>query len=269
METDANIRGEVFVFVQRLVDRIRAVVAAKARVNIQLAKDQPKPNISNISTQAYDTTQVIGQHRAFIQWFLKFIKAQLHPAAAYQRHIAGLRSLIILAKSGFDSNVQYTHLSKQALGDVKWSFNEIIFDHATLRLLQDLLMDPFDDVRSFAATTLAMQQESSGSNQGPQLIDFLSKAENTMLSSGRADHADGISRAYALLFETSSTTKSGSTESRTTRTDILGNLLNKLEETITLATENLAMAVGKFPMHGILGSIRSIILIKWCMFSPI
>jgi hypothetical protein len=210
----------------------------------------------------------VKQNRAFVAWFLKFLSAQLHPDATYQCHISSLRALHIVGKSGLDDRIDSCHYSKQGLGEIKWSFHLNMFDSLTIRLLHDLILDPFDDVRNLATELLAMAPDSNTSNvagslHAPKLLSFLNRAEGRMFLSGRADYADGVSRTYSLLFKRSifiDHTPGSSSGTKVqwwnTRLGIIDHLVQQMEDTIEMARIDLAHAVSKAPMHGTLASLR-------------
>ncbi|KIW02506.1 uncharacterized protein PV09_06306 [Verruconis gallopava] len=262
METDLYVRGEVLVYVQRLVDRIKAATAALTRI-VSKRKSECDDRVLAATGQVHDDNPEIALmvHRQFLRSFIILAKAQLHPAAAYQRHISGLRTLIILAKSGLDGRLPQDRLSKQAQSKeaTKWAFHETIFDSLLSRLLQDLLMDPFEDVRSFASSLLAMQACIPQLAFGAMQSRLLRRAEQLMLSTGRADHADGVSRANALIFEAATHADCTSDELVGSKEAHMAGLLERLEERITLAQNDLKLAVGKFPLHGVLASIRLVL----------
>jgi hypothetical protein len=258
METDVHMRGEVLVCIQRLVDRIKAAMGLLRRVAGKIANG----NVHQKSGSQHETTialpgSVLEEHRKFLRSFLSFVKSQLHPAAAYQRHVTGLRSLIIVAKSGLDERVAQFRLSKQAQVKeaARWPFHEPIFEPALTRMLQDLLMDPFEDVRSFAASLLVMQADIAGASSGAIYSKFMERAECIMLSSGRADHADGVSRANAIVFEAADHLAS-SNDLKLSKESQMESLVSKLENGVLLAKNNIPLAVGKFPLHGVLASLR-------------
>jgi hypothetical protein len=283
-ETDANSRGEVLGFLQRMLDRLKAATST-------LEKDVGRKRRESAKAQAEakqgqkrlgDAPEIVLEyHKDFLSWFIRFLRAQLHPAAAYQRHITTLRAFIIVAKSGLDHGIDQRYFSKQALGEIKWSFHVSIFSSWLRRNLYELIMNPFDDVRNFAAMLMEMAPEltrdraSSGSDIVPtgtrsekhdkantQLFRFLQRSEERMLRSGRADHADGVSRTYALLFKVAvarqptEPTEDIPTVWWVTKLGIIRHLVEQLETTIDTANSNLSLAVSRFPMHGILSSLR-------------
>jgi hypothetical protein len=262
METDVHVRGEVLVYVQRLVDRIKAAVGLLSRAT-EKAADKNRQQRADDGSQVGRITSglLLQQHREFVRSFLRYVKTQLHPAAAYQRHITGLRSLIVLAKSGLDGRIPTRQLSKPAPA-AQWPFSEQIFEPTLTRLLQDLLMDPFEDVRTLAASLLTMQANVVEVSSRTMYSKFLKKAEHIMLLSGRADHADGVSRVNAIVFEAAGRLNLASNESQVSRESQMESLIRRLEERVLVAKNNMAQAVGKFPMHGVLSSLRCVLSLE-------
>ena len=256
METDVYVRGEVLVHFSRLIDRIKAASGP-------LDRNMSKTPGSETSVL---TMEILSAHRQFMQSVIILAKAQLHPTAAYQRHIAGLRTLIILAKSGLDRRLPFDQLSKQAQAKeaAKWPFEERIFDTHLTRLLQDLLMDPFEDVRGFASTLLIMQASIPGLSIEIAHASFVKRAEALMLASGRADHADGVSRAYAIIFQADSHLKNNSEPVKGGKVAMVDSLLTRVEQRILLARDNMSLAVRQYPLHGALASLRYGALSKCC-----
>jgi hypothetical protein len=289
-------RGEVLVLVQRMLDRLKAATTTLERILGRGKKGPAKAPASlevEKSAGDSDTTAVISYHKEFLAWFLRFLRAQLHPAGAYQRHITALKALLIVAKAGVDEGVDRRHLSKQALGDIKWSFHIPLFNTWLRRNLYELIMNPFDDVRNFAAVLLEMAPDPAYKRELPpifspgsammtskkhdevdaELFKFLCRSEERMLKSGRADHADGVSRTYALLFETSSRIRQGRSFGDSSavwwqnKLKIVLHLVERLETTIETANTNLSLAVSRFPMHGILASLRLVLFYVTCNLS--
>jgi len=183
--------------------------------------------------------------------------------------------------------VSHVHYSRQAQGQIKWPFKFNILNTNLVRAVLDLVMDPFDDIRHAAALVLRIgnQEDAPGSAdvcelpQDPSrempsgteatvkasasLITFIHRAEKVMLRSGRADHADGVARAYELLFEQAQwTLLQGQTALSEpapwwhTGLTIVEHLVTQLEDTTAVARWNFSSAAAELPMHGVLASIR-------------
>lgn len=275
MEADAGKRGEVLTGIQRIIDRVKAATSVlyKAINHNQAQSDLPAPlGAERASIDLRRKT--LAQHQVFVSWLITFFREQLHPEAAYQRHITALRALMVIASSGVDNTVASRWLSKSATGDTRWCFHTPIYDSWMARALYDLTMNPFEDVRIFAEMlidvtvpqgvhdALAHQDSITPSPvHASTNLNVLLRAEGLMLRSGRADHADGVSRTYALLFESVQDFVSGpEIDGRevwwTSKSDIVDHLVGQLETALSTAAVDLKLAVTLSPMHGILASLR-------------
>jgi hypothetical protein len=254
METDLYVRGEVLVCIQHLVDRIKAATGPLHR----LIEKSRAGHLTSGSLPEDDILTIFDAHKMFIQSLISLAQAQLHPCSAYQRHISGLKCLHILAKSGLDKTLPIEHLSKQAAAKEapQWPFTSTLFTENLSRMLMDLLMDPFEDVRSSAASLLIMQCSISSFQSGDGWTGLLKRAESTILASGRADHADGVSRANAIIFAASDHLVYGPCSTTIQKHDLLLSLTSRLESRIKLAEQDLTLAVTSYPLHGVLSSIR-------------
>ncbi|KAF2767248.1 hypothetical protein EJ03DRAFT_376354 [Teratosphaeria nubilosa] len=234
-DTDADFRSDVLGHVQRLLDRIRAITAVLARQSVRTSR----PALA----------EVLDYHRSFLMWLLHFTIWQLRPTASYQRHISALKCLSILVRSGLDPQIQPDHLSKSARRETCWPFTLQVLTTESCRSLLDLLVDPFDDVRQTAASILAIGPASIRDQAWLRLA--LGRAENAMLTTGRADQADGVAHAYSLLH--ASLERNG--DSDVVRRD----LYEKLEYALITAKADLPRAVQRYPLHGLLTSIRYVL----------
>lgn len=240
-DTDPWFRGEVFALFQRLVDRMRAATAV-------LARDQGRE----------PSHEALHQHDEFLAWCLRFVQWELRPTASYQRHTCALRCLSILSRSGLDSRVPKPSQSRLAQGETRWPMDRPVMSNGLERLLVDLLLDPFDDVRQAAATILGLyMQGSSPVCNANYTTVALNRAENVMLASGRADQADGVAHMYALLsqLDAADSPFEDSTDER------LVPMLLRLETMLRTAEGSLAAAVGKYPLHGMLTSVKYVLVL--------
>ncbi|KAK0823527.1 hypothetical protein LTR73_008430 [Friedmanniomyces endolithicus] len=238
-DTDADFRSEVCGLVQRLIDRIRAITAVLARqTSHHGSTSQPINNA--------ESAEVLRYHKDFLVWLSRFLRWELRPTASYQRHIMGLKCILIAARSGLDDTVARGSLSKSALGEAKWPFRLHLLNRTLCGLLLDRIVDPFDDVRQTAAAILELYPPDNGEFLRQTEL-ALSRAEHAMLESGRADQADGVAHLYALL--PSRRQGDGNTSSR---------LLHWLESMISTAQADLSEAVARCPLHGLLTSMRYI-----------
>ncbi|KAE9992852.1 hypothetical protein EG327_007479 [Venturia inaequalis] len=276
MEVDAGKRGEVFTGIQRIVDRVKATTSVLYKA-ISQAQSKPSTLLEAEQAAIDSRRKTLAQHQALISWLVTFFREQLHPEAGYQRHITSLRALVLIASSGVDNTVASRWLSKSATGDTTWCFHTQIYDSWMARALYDLTMNPFEDVRIFAEMLIDVIVPQSLHNKpiyqdsitptpvhASTNLDVLLRAEALMLRSGRADHADGVSRTYALLFQSVEDFVSGPDVDGkevwwTSKSDIVDHLVDQLETALSTAAADLKLAVTLSPMHGTLASLRYII----------
>lgn len=254
-DTDANFRSEVFSLVQKLMDRLRAITAVLARA-VEAAKSKASADDTASTT--------LSRHREFVDWLLRCLTWELRPTASYQRHISALKCLSIIARSGVDTTVPMPYWSKSASAETKWPFSVSVVNSAGQRLLLDLLMDPFDDVRQTAASILSMYAQPTpglGSKQVDDMIRHtLEQAEKTMPLSGRADQAEGVAHMYSLLAQTSNAeVEASATSGATEDQNVVYRLISDLEQMLDNAGQSLTAAAKRYPMHGLLTSIRFVL----------
>ena len=295
-ETDANFRGELLSLMQRLFDRLRASTAtlskalANNRASLKLIGSQGVVAGRGNELSSCETLDKLQRHTEFVSWYLQFLSLELRPTSSYQRHISALKSLNFVLKSGLDSSIPHRNLSKQAQGDLKWEHQWDVFSSRLVRLLFDLMLDPFDDVRNGAALNMKLKSERFDKDStvvtlqvpttntcsslvlGPtrfrcvelaNIVQFIGRAETMMLRTGRADHADGVARAYEYVFSQCAVALQSNGESQqieehwwSTKYGVVIHLIEQLEGTIAIASGNLSTAVNGYPVHGIFASFR-------------
>ncbi|KAF2481654.1 putative death-receptor fusion protein-domain-containing protein [Neohortaea acidophila] len=250
-DTDANFRGEVMTLMQRLMDRLRAITVALAKKCGAVTQEDP-------------LRATYRMHQSFLQWLVTFLTWELRPTATYQRHISALKTLLIVTRSGCDSQIPSACLSKSALAETRWPFTVRVVTEHSRALLLDLLLDPFDDVRQTAASILSCYSGSYDASTRHAVCQDLERtvirAENLMLQTGRADQADGVAHLYALLYQHLDNACSGSSSEGTPQLALLEKLLGNLERMLDVAQGSLPTAVNKYPVHGLLTSLRYILI---------
>ncbi|KAM3416813.1 hypothetical protein BST61_g8404 [Cercospora zeina] len=271
-DVDADFRSEIFGSFQRLVDRLRATIAVLDRNTSQL--------VSSRSGSSTDSPQaVIHQHHDLLKWALRFLAQELRPTASYQRHISALRCLSILTRSGLDNGVSADRWSKSAQGQIKWPFRLCVIGTDVRRLLLDMLLDPFEDVRHSAFDVLGLycsvqgtappqrsqtatdRSTSTSLDTTDAYMHTLDRAETIMYQTGRADHADGVAYLYSLWYQSYIADNDPEhTWQHAEEKILLGRLFAKLEKFIYTAQKDLSEAVARYPLHGLLTSLRYVLL---------
>ncbi|KAK4502728.1 hypothetical protein PRZ48_006154 [Zasmidium cellare] len=246
-DVDADFRGDVFSAFQKLVDRLRSISATLARQ----AGTMNRQNGMDSKIMEVPAAARLSDHRKFLEWLLKFLSWQLRPTASYQRHISSLKCLSTLTRSGLDDLIPEGHYSKSASSGARWPFRMNVITSEMQRPLLDLVLDPFDDVRQTASSILALASSASDSRLQSNLCSVVSRAEEMMLATGRADHADGVAHLYAIQSRLANDSTSGQTT--------VQHLLGQLEQMLTIARRSLPEAVAKYPIHGLLTSLRYVV----------
>lgn len=306
VDADASFRGSIIGILQNLVDRIRASVNHLARPwpkspskrhslaalqryysNLRSSLNPSSAALSGFDqvTDAQSNLALLETHLEFLSWLWRFLIMELHVFCSYQRHFMALKALLILFKSGIDPGVPEIELAKSAKAGIHWPVHVRLTSKSLKRVLFDLLLDPFDDIRLLSTSLLRctcsrkfLESEgldsSSTERSSPRLasltllLPFLERAQARMLDSGRVDHADGVARGFSLLVPRSSPShgilssieglprKYGWT---TSAGAIYNHLLISAENSIALAKCDLSTAVGHYPLHGIFTSLRCVV----------
>ncbi|KXS98749.1 hypothetical protein AC578_9051 [Pseudocercospora eumusae] len=241
-DVDADFRSEVFGALQRLVDRMRSITKVFSQQSSR--------------TESAEAAQVLKTHQEFLKWLHRFLVQELRPSASYQRHISALKGLSIMARSGLDSAVPADSWTKSARGETRWTFHIKVLTGDLQRQLLDLLFDPFDDVRQTAASILRLYPSVSANDNSPGVHELAcERAETKMFLSGRADQADGVAHLYALIHQGRVGGQSPSVDEQ----DQLSKLVDKMEKLLAVAEHDLATAVERYPLHGLLTSLRYVV----------
>ncbi|KAH8724346.1 HEAT repeat protein-like protein [Phaeosphaeriaceae sp. PMI808] len=270
-DTDANFRREAHGYTQKLFDRLRASTATLAKgtvkannsKNIRLPIPQACFN-QTVSSSRHLQPDPLLESLTFVVWYVRFLEWELRSTASYQRRITALQSLTIVLRSGLDARVPHSHLSKSAQGQLNWAHGLAIANSGLTRALMDLILDPFDDVRDSAVSVLQLcllAQPIEEQNAVLATIPlFLDRAETVQLRTGRADQADGVARAYSLLFSLLDNHPGPSNPtSFSSSLAVFSYLTQQLRNTILYAEQNLSEAVNGRPVHGTFAALRFII----------
>ncbi|XPS80567.1 hypothetical protein M3J07_012543 [Ascochyta lentis] len=267
-DTDAYFRREVHGYTQKLFDRLRASTATLSKGLIKgrtpeqgrlaFPKEALQQQIPRAGTSSEDP---LTESLAFIAWYARFLEWELRSTGTYQRRITALRSLILMLKSGVDPQVPHTQLSKSAQGELNWAHGLQISNKHLTRSLLDLVLDPFDDIREASISALQLSLAALPDAERNAVVistlpRFVARAETMMLRTGRADHADGVARAYSLQFSVATT---NSSDLQSPRFEVFEGLRKQLEETLQVARTNLSEAVNGRPVHGIFAALTYIV----------
>lgn len=270
-DSDPYSRWKIWSLTQKLLVRLKGGGVLKDRSDTQqylesdqmlMDEDQQSTAVSKPNFAPSD-----AQTRACLEAFVQSLCADLRPTTSYQRHIAALKSLIMILDSGLDSRVTAGDSLKIGRG-LQWKFHMDILRPDLLRLLLDLLSDSFDDVRATALSIVNMfprdvllngLQTVGGQHENlPQLIGALLKAERIASNTSRADHADTVARLYHILF---CSAKQGTSDDLdlpwwSSKAGVIDIILRKIEEKLSLYGGLFNSSLRDAPLHGYLSGLR-------------
>ncbi|KAG5930390.1 hypothetical protein E4U42_001636 [Claviceps africana] len=205
-----------------------------------------------ISLPELQLTYCLDYHVQFLHWYIAFLCHELVPTASYQRHIAGLKALMYIIRMEGDGSKTWETVDDQEL-----FFDRL--DSRWARALFDLVMDPFEDVRDMAATSLAkcyadgryrrLNLTGSEITGTPlhEIRDLSRRANELARRTARADHSDGASKASQLLCRF--------LESGEERLRMLSHMVEQLSLKTSMAEQDLGRAVVDSPLHGDFASL--------------
>jgi hypothetical protein len=267
-DTDANFRREVNEYTQKLFDRLRASTATLAKgaakpKNSGLVR-LPIPNTcfnSGASSLRLSQQDALIESLTFVVWYIRFLEWELRSTASYQRRVTALQSLTIVLRSGIDPGVPFAHLSKSAQGQLNWAHGLQIANPRLTRALMDLILDPFDDIRNTAVSVLQLcllaQPLERQNAVLASMRHFLDRAVNMQLRTGRADQADGVARAYSLLYSLLDSHPGPSNPTIfSSSLMVYLYLTQELQSTLSYAYADLSGAVNGRPIHGTFAALR-------------
>jgi len=242
-----------------LISRVKNAIILAKKSLARLAEGNPDPvsttntatetgknelNSEGLSSHEIEQVEVLERHESFITWYLAFLKDELIPTASYQRHITALRALYSALRvdkrtSGLDQSID-SNVMAMVFTDFTW-----------VRIMLDLVMDPFDDVRETATAILQMPlQRITSAPAGPdtnssillsELRQFCTRAIALAGRTGRADHGNGAARAQGLLCSW--------VGAHNERVALVVDALDRLEAKLSRADQDLGHAVIEDSVH--------------------
>ncbi|KAF9769372.1 hypothetical protein IL306_013219 [Fusarium sp. DS 682] len=264
-DSDAKFRNEVAGKVRDMFKRVRGAIfvlkKSIPRAAARKQKEQPgqaqepqhilyRTNL--ISLPEAQLVHCLEYHEKFLFWYIGFLCSELTPTASYQRHSASLKAVTFILRMEGEKSKTWETADDQTL-----FFNQ--FGSSWLRALSDLIMDPFDDIRSHAATVLKwifldsryinfhLMAQNGKMSPTEELTELLRRAEELARKTARADHSDGVARISQLLYRFS--------EDEQHRVALLSKLVWGLEERLAVAEKDLGRAVLDAPLHGDFASL--------------
>jgi hypothetical protein len=296
-DTDAKFRNEVLSNTKHMIERLRGATAFLKRevdtLSFSLGLDSELVEPDKVQDN-FEATNLMRQHESFLEWYLDFLLGELIPTSSYQRHITALKALYLLLRSEILEPDARSPSPQVADNDTMWPFSIKFFAPGSLRLLLDLLMDPFEDVRSTATAilklaspnvfTLSESVEADQNTPVQRVLDLKLEGgqttqepriyTNTNSNSPPPRNAESMEMLERFLERAKDTSR------RTGRADyadgvarcyellysmlsstdakfaFFGELVNDLESEVRLAEQDIGRAVLKAPIHGTFAALK-------------
>lgn len=282
VEVNPKARNEYIALMKKLCLRIRRAIMSLLRAEQTSPKfgfeesSTSKPVSVTENTAAWEPReQLLRAHLVFQKRYLLFLLHELRPTASYQSHITALKILRPLLEGDSASRVALSKGNYNYLN----ALDETLPSNLFYRPLYDLLLDPFDDVRQWAAMVVELciqrnlavlvpspagtmeekihevAQNGKVTADAPVIDTILHMAEKKAKQTGRADHADGVGRLYELLYLRNRVIVE-STERHYSSFPIVDRLISDMEKEVKIATNDLLQAIGNASLHGHLIALR-------------
>lgn len=222
---------------------------------------QATPNLPSGLVKSDDETMT------FLRKYINFLAGDLVVTASYPRHISALKALKLLLESNLDPRTNIPPAKSEV--ETRWRFHVNVFEPRLLRLLVDLLLDPFEEVRqtslliiNFFPQNILMGGFEAVADHGPalcmRLTDALARAELTASNTSRADHADTVARLYHILFCAALPISSPTAGSDwwSTKSSVVHTILTKLEDRLSSSKGLFNSTLREAPLHGYMSGLR-------------
>ncbi|KAJ5223998.1 hypothetical protein N7468_008540 [Penicillium chermesinum] len=261
-DSDSHSRSEIMGITRKFIVRLKSGIK-----DIDCLESTASAQKDSASEQLKSNEMTL----AFLGEYVNFLQDDLCVTASYPRHISSLKALKLLLESGLDSLTDPSLAKGDGQGN--WKVNMEIYGSCLLRLLLDLLLDPFEEVRqtSLAIINLFPSQillsgglRSAG--QKPDVVmllpEALCRAENIASNTSRADHADTVARLYHVLFSAAQSTDfiGDGQPWWATKFSVVNSLLLKLEGRLGASNGLFNSAMREASLHGYMSGLRYIIL---------
>lgn len=304
-DTDAKFRNDVLSNTKHMIERLRGATAFLHREVEAFSWLSEKKSTTKSSKRqpSEDEMRVVHdlktKHEEFLTWFLDFLLDELISTSSYQRHITSLKSIQSLLRTGILGQDSGASPQKTTGSDTIWPFSIDFFNPRALRLLLDLLLDPFEDVRSTATAILKLAPSTAFSSRGPAsknqnepknlTVDKFESLEDQELAVANSESRI-TKEVLAMDILAEFVKRANETSKRTGRADyadgvahsyellysllpsiegrlaLFRSLLDDLESKILLAESDIGTAVLEAPVHSTFASLKYDSLLS-CWFS--
>ncbi|KAK4196532.1 putative death-receptor fusion protein-domain-containing protein [Triangularia verruculosa] len=256
---DAKVRNEVLGLTKNLLKRVKSIITVAQRSLAEFANKESqlaaggnaepplkkkKAGPEAALRDSSEAQSVLTSHKIFLEWYVGFIRDELIPTASYQRHITAVKAALLAVRVGKHAAATDDTVDEDVI-------QLVANDSTWTRLLFDLLLDPFDDVREAASTLLSLipqelitrpiDQYQKPTTLLDVLRNFCQRASALADRTGRADHGDGAARAQGLMCSW--------LDSPHQQIQYLGDLLTGLDSKVRRAEVDLGHAAIESPVH--------------------
>ncbi|RKF59454.1 tRNA -methyltransferase non-catalytic subunit TRM732 [Golovinomyces cichoracearum] len=297
-DSDVKFRNEILSTLKQLIERLRGSTAflVKELYSIKLQLQNESCDDVSQENQARTLLQqildLLQEQRLFVKWFFEFLIGELIPTASYQRHVTSLKAINLWLSSGIVEATVHKTRAKLANNETHWPFQIDFFSPEAIRILLDLLVDPFEDVRALASSILKMSSPAhfmkvkdgpSAKRQDPSFIsipevcDWSSGSQPVNLKCDYKNFDRDVGAPLSILEDfikyveviSNKTGRADYADGLARSYELLNYLLSSGEDKIRVLTrlvdimsakvliaeENLAIAVHDAPLHGILAAL--------------
>jgi hypothetical protein len=192
-DSDPQNRGEVMSIIRKLVVRLQGGAYS-------LHKYMATQPHRSEEEEAKNCRNSLCQHERFLVSFVEFLEDELRPNVSYQHHIMALNSLEFLARSRLDGTIAQGFSTEIGRNQTPWPFNVSLHHSSLTCALLNLLMDPFEDVRTASSMLLDLFGSTVAVPMQRPVCELVWKAEELASRTSRADHADGAARLYKFYY---------------------------------------------------------------------
>ncbi|KAJ5777592.1 hypothetical protein N7520_000838 [Penicillium odoratum] len=262
-DSDAFSRGEIMSLTRKFIIRLKSGILTEEGAAV------PQKKSANVPTTSGDSDH---ETKKFLGDYVEFIQSDLCVTASYPRHITALKALKLLLESGLDARKSPTLIKSEV--QTRWNVHVEVFGTRLLRLLVDLLLDPFEEVRQTSLLIINLfpsdmligglsDDADQWSSVGMRLTDALSRAEALASKTSRADHADTVARLYHIFFSAAPSKSAAETTNGwwATKQSVVDTILTRLEERLSSPKGLFNSAMQQAPLHGYMSGLRYIILV--------
>jgi hypothetical protein len=256
-DSDSYTRGEIMSLTRKFIIRLKS--------GILKAQDISEAAVPTTSKEPSGWIRSDDETKQFLKSYVQFLRNDLVVTASYPRHVSSLKALNLLLQSGLDPRTDIPPLKSEV--ETRWKLHMDVFDSRLLRLLVDLLLDPFEEVRQTSLSIInlfprqillsgmidvAEQQPTTGT----RLTDALARAESIASKTSRADNADTVARLYHILFCAASNSSEAGSEWWATKQSVVNTILAKLEERLLSSNGLFNSTMREAPLHGYMSGLR-------------